>query len=1611
MNIAITGMGLRFPGQATSPERFWEMLVRGENAWSPPSLPSPREEVHASMSMSMSRENVTQMKGGHFLAQDLAAFDAGAFRITKDEAEAMDPQQRILLEVTYEALENAGIPLKSIAGSNTAVFVGKFTQDYEALLAKHGTQKGRYSATGTSHAILANRLSYFFDLKGPSVTIDTACSASLVALNQACQSLVTGESEMAIVAGVNLICQPDMTVCLDKLGVLSPDGRSYPFDACAGGYGRGEGCACLVLKRSHTAVQHGDPIRAVIRNSGVNSDGHTPGITFPSGEAQESLIRQTYEKAGLDPRDTILMEAHGTGTKTGDPIEARVIHRVFQENRDSNIPQYLVSTKGNIGHLEGASGLASVIKAVLSLEKGVIPPNCAFKTPNPHIPLDGWKLQIPTKAQKWPPNAAKRASVSSFGFGGTNAHVILEAGHGPRHPPPHPHPASANNPPNTSKLDKWIFTFSSYDKTSGAQLIRNIADYLASREPKDTHFMHSLAYTLSEKRSLLPYRFAASASTPQELATILGKSDQKLQKPANTANTAIGFVFTGMGAQWPGMGLELLEDYPVFRESIARADDCLRSLCCSWTATAELTKKSEESRVNEPQMSQVLCTVVQMGLVDLLASWNVRPAAVIGHSGGEIPAAYAAGGLSFEAALQVAYSRGYLMSKLAEKDKDAGGMLAVALPADQVQQYIAKVRKGKVSVACYNSPSNVTVSGDIAAIQELEEILSAEKTNAFTRRLNVNLAYHSHRVEQIADQCREALHDIQSEETGQARFYSSVEGSELGISALGTEYWVQNMTCPVRFCEALTAMCRGSGKKRNELDMLLEVGPHSTLAGPIRQTLDALDTGGSVTKPRINYASCLARNIDAVSTVTTAASSLFMAGCAVDISQVNQHQPGVPPEILVDLPPYPWNHTSKYWCVSTGNTLAPSVSPKVTDGRNSHFYKGEDEAQYPVKAPEKGNRAVEPPSPVQNTEYSPLNPQIQSAEESNGASYELHRAIWYDIEDAAQEHYIRKTGSSGDQDTNVSHMIQALNNAADFYMRRALESITPTDLEKLSYHHRLLVQLLKSFQDQPDTKQSTHPGNQTQTLDSVRDSITGCGAEGKMLCRIGENLARILRRQIDPLSLMLEGDLLSEYYRSAFGITSCHKNLAAVVESLALDGRKLNVLEVGAGTGASTLAVLQALSKDGVKDLPLARYDFTDISPGFFEKARSLFRPWSDYMNYKVLNIEDSALQGFRSAEYDLIVAADVIHATRSINRTLTHLRRLLKPGGKLVFIDLTNPPLRWSMIFGTLPGWWLGAEEGRTKGPALSESEWKQALCDTSFSGLDVCERDFATEHVHSLMVSTAVEGPPSPSKFPPCRIVEFSNADSDSLNTLISLLKKRGFGEVSVCDLASDLSSLAGAICILLASPGRGKGDADTKTSLQQLSQIAGKSNGLLWVTCQADSPEGIPGACFASEFAAHLRKDGANIATLNIDTKRVHFDHETSDIVSHVTERAFVASNPPAYTDWEFRQRAGQVQVRRRSSIPVAQTPPPRGAKLSPQVPRHTASPAEKQTGDQDEVDAVYHAMLGEVSVHLSSLGCPAMVVERVQTVSRVLTQTFSSPLMNLCSASQKSPKAAK
>lgn len=485
----------------------------------------------------------TNARYGYFLDQDLGDFDASFFGISGNEAKAMDPQQRLLLEVVYEALEDAGITLDEIDGSLTSVLCGSFTNDYNAMLSKDFESYPKYTVTGIGNAVLANRISYFYNLHGTSLTIDTACSSSLVCFHLANKMLLDGEADMSIVVGSSLHFDSNMFVTMTDLGMLSTDGRCRAFDASGSGYVRGEGITAVVLKRQSSALRHNDSIRAVVRASGSNHDGQKQGITFPNSVAQEELIRSTYRKAGLDPADTQYFEAHGTGTQAGDPNETRAVGAVFSGREK---PMYIGSLKSNIGHLEGASGVASVIKTTLALGKGKIAPNMHFNTCNPKIDLENWKLSVPTELVDWPrpENGVRRASINSFGYGGTNAHVVLEEYFPPIAPVPK---TSLKAVANGVHNRPYFLPLTSHSAKAGELWERSLADYIANESPD----VADLAFNLSNKRTMHQHRSFVISNSPESLLDDIQQPRQYAPwSRANSDRPRLGFVFTGQGAQW-----------------------------------------------------------------------------------------------------------------------------------------------------------------------------------------------------------------------------------------------------------------------------------------------------------------------------------------------------------------------------------------------------------------------------------------------------------------------------------------------------------------------------------------------------------------------------------------------------------------------------------------------------------------------------------------------------------------------------------------------------------------------------------------------------------------------------------------------------------------------------------------------------------------------------------------------------------------------------------------------------------------------------------------------------------------------------------------------------
>jgi acyl transferase domain-containing protein/NADPH:quinone reductase-like Zn-dependent oxidoreductase/SAM-dependent methyltransferase len=837
--------------------------------------------------------------------------------------------QRLLLEVTYEALENSGITLSEVSGTRTSCFVGCFTKDYEEMQRRDMELAPKYQSTGASPTMLSNRLSYFFNLKGPSITLDTACSSGLVAVHLACQSLQVGESSMAIVGGSNLILSPDIQIEMSDMHFLSPDSISYAFDERANGYARGEGVGVIVLKPLHLALKNKDPIRAVIRGTAASSDGKTPGITLPSKNAQIELIRMAYHAAGCDTSQTGYFEAHGTGTAAGDPIETGAIGEVFAPHRPlaangERIPLALGSLKTNIGHLEGASGIAGLIKAVLSVEKGIIAPNVWFNKGNPRIDFETWRIQVPTEAQPWPWKGLRRASINSFGYGGTNAHVVIDDAHLYTQQFGHGRNSDKADPQVTTPLHdalcdisprKRVFILSANDKQGLSTVGEQLADYVKTKlalneERSKEQLLDDLAYTLSEHRSQLSYSCAIVASDQADL-------EAKLKNPEATlinmnALPRIGYIFTGQGAQWHGMGRELLR-YPVFKESLLACETYCKGLGSDWSLMEELLRDKATTRVNEAIISQPLCTAIQIALVDLFKSWGIYPHSVIGHSSGEIAAAYAAGAISADSAMSVAFLRGLLTSKIKELGYQ-GSMMAVRISEEEANKEIARVQStvGTVVVACINSPQSVTISGDTAAIQGLQKALQAKNISA--KILQVDVAYHSHHMQAIAEDYLRGLltarvftRDVQH----RVHMFSSVTENLIDQNKLGAEYWVSNLVGCVRFSGALQKMCASKTHTgAYGVETLLELGPHALFRLPVREIIQNVFGPDS----KLQYISSLVRNKPADVTILDAVGALCITRYPVKLHEVNfpmgQSQTF---QILTDLPTYPWNHTRGYW--------------------------------------------------------------------------------------------------------------------------------------------------------------------------------------------------------------------------------------------------------------------------------------------------------------------------------------------------------------------------------------------------------------------------------------------------------------------------------------------------------------------------------------------------------------------------------------------------------------------------------------------------------------------------------------------------------------------------
>ncbi|HEY8883692.1 MAG TPA: SDR family NAD(P)-dependent oxidoreductase [Chloroflexota bacterium] len=825
--IAVIGLGCRFPGGANSPEAFWRTLCDGLDAIT--EVPRSRWNVDDFYDPNPDAARKMNTRFGGFLNTAVDTFDAEFFGIAPREAASLDPQQRLLLEVTWEALEHAGQVPDKLTGSRTGVFVGINTNDYLQLISSDDSSSiNGYVATGNTSSVAAGRLSYVLGLQGPSMAVDTACSSSLVAAHLACQSLRLGECNLALVGGVNLMLSPATTVSMAKLRALSPDGRCKTFDAAADGYGRGEGCGMIVLKRLTDAIADGDPIFALIRGSAVNHDGRSGGLTVPNGPAQQSLIRAALAAARVEPAEGGYVEAHGTGTPLGDPIEVQAVAAVLGQDRPSDLPVLLGSVKTNIGHLEAAAGVSSLIKVILALKHGEVPPHLHLKQPSKYIPWDEIPVVVPTERTPWPSGYARRiAGVSSFGFSGTNAHVVLEA------------PPLTEDAVDVSAVPKraHLLALSAHGAEALHDLARAYRAWLAAEPPAGGAALDDVCYSAGVRRAHHADRLAVVGESAADLverldAYLTGTADPSVAVGrAGTDPRRIAFVFSGQGSQWIGMGRELLEREPVFLAAVEACDVAMRAYV-EWSLLDVLAADEVRSRLDEIDVAQPALFAMQVAMAALWRSWGIEPDAVVGQSMGEVAAAHVAGALSLEDATRVICCR----SQILKEKSGQGGMAAVQLSLDEARLILAGY-EDRLSIAVSSSPTSTVIAGDPIALDDLGDKLRSQ--NVFFRRVKVDVASHSPQMEPLRDELLRALQSVQPR-AASVPIYSTVTGLVGDGHNFDATYWVRNLREPVLFSDAVRQL-RESGHS-----IFLEVGPRPILSAPIQQVLHHLGQEGAV---------------------------------------------------------------------------------------------------------------------------------------------------------------------------------------------------------------------------------------------------------------------------------------------------------------------------------------------------------------------------------------------------------------------------------------------------------------------------------------------------------------------------------------------------------------------------------------------------------------------------------------------------------------------------------------------------------------------------------------------------------------------------------------------
>lgn len=919
--IAIIGIGCRFPG-ANNPEAFWQLLHNGVDAIA--QVPKDRWDIDSFYNPEPGIPGKMNTRWGGFLDQ-VDQFEPSFFGISPREVERMDPQQRLVLEVAWEALENAGLAPDKLAGSQTGVFVAIGNYDYCRLLTQDLDLVNAYDGTGNTLCIAANRLSYILNLRGPSVVIETACSSSLVALHFACRSLVQGESNLCLVGGVSLMLSPEPTITYSHARMMAADGRCKTFDASADGYVRGEGCGVVVLKRLSDALRDKDNILAVVKGTAVNQDGQSNGLTAPNGPSQQAVIRQALENAGVAPAQISYVEAHGTGTSLGDPIEVKSLKAVLMQGREPDQPCWIGSVKTNIGHLEAAAGMASVIKVVLSLQHREIPPHLHLKQLNPYISLEGTTFSIPTQCQPWFASTERRlAGINAFGFGGTNCHAILEevpshsrfsnAEYNPKAKTrPQEISAARRNPvrgrqqPKSTERPLHLLTLSAKSEKALGELAQRYVDFLTSHPEVS---LADVCFTANTGRSHFDHRLAVATESTEQLQGTLndfvtGKRTIGLVSGQVTSKkrSQIAFLFTGQGSQYVDMGRELYDTQPVFRQALNRCDQILRPYLKQPLLSVLYPQRGVNSPLNETAYTQPALFALQYALTQLWKSWGIEPTIVMGHSVGEYAAACVAGVFSLEDGLKLIVERARLMQALPQD----GEMVAVLASESRVQAVIQPYER-ELSIAAINGPQSVVISGKRKAVEAAITALKAEGVK--TKKLTVSHAFHSPLMEPMLA----AFERVAAEVTyslPRIKLISNLTG-ELATSEIATpEYWCRHVRQPVRFSTGMETL------HQQGYEVFVEIGPKPTLVGMGRHCLPG---GVGVWLPS------LYQQQEDWLQLLQSLGVLYVRGVSVDWSAFDRDYA----RRRLQLPTYPFQR-QRYWVefAKNGQPKAADVSPET----------------------------------------------------------------------------------------------------------------------------------------------------------------------------------------------------------------------------------------------------------------------------------------------------------------------------------------------------------------------------------------------------------------------------------------------------------------------------------------------------------------------------------------------------------------------------------------------------------------------------------------------------------------------------------------------------------